>query len=202
MRSPFKDYTYPIIYHSVADQIDTRVGETENTHIVHLKNGTQIKVNLIKETQDAYYVRYDFGHTGHMEQLLKKSNIERLEPIQTKSVPISANEIIAKKMFPAFHVYRRDFYTFFSDESYFYIEDTIELLEELRRQICDEFPEIITDNINTPRACVVIFRNKSDYKKFSGNIDTSLKESSGFYHVDYQMFFTYNMLSDKKKVQG
>lgn len=202
IRSPFKDYFYPIIYRNIAKEIDIKTDPLLNTHIIHLKDGRKINAILLKETQDSYYIKEDFGYSGYVDTWLKKSDIQSLDSITTKNIPVSANEIIAKKLFPDFHIYRRDAYTFFSDASYFLIENTARELERLRDHIEQEFFEVIGTDKKTERICVVIFNNEEEYKRFAIRIDPTFKEAVGFYHPDYKMLFVSNMSSKKHKIDN
>ncbi|MFH1360357.1 MAG: DUF1570 domain-containing protein [Candidatus Omnitrophota bacterium] len=202
IRSPLKDVLYPVIYKNMADQIDTRVGEIENAYVFHLKDGKKLKVSRFKKTGDDYFIRGSFGHSGFIEESIHADTIERIEPVTIKHTPVSANEIVAKRLFPDFHVFRRDTYTFFSDESYFYIENTIDLLETLRGQIKEQFPEIFDDKADQKRIGVVIFRSEKAFKEFAKKFDPALTDAAGFYNDDYQTFFIYNLLSHQLDQKG
>src|SRR3989338_9289466 len=100
IRSPIKNETFPIVFQGVAGTISAKVGEQENTHIIYFKDGRKVKANLVKEAGDSYDIHGGFGNSGSIEYSVKKSDIDKIEPIILTDAPVAANEIIAKQTFP------------------------------------------------------------------------------------------------------
>ncbi|MBN1794478.1 MAG: DUF1570 domain-containing protein [Candidatus Omnitrophica bacterium] len=168
----------------IRDQLIEELKKQENLDRVLLLDGRifQGEVDVDGETVS---VKEQFGHSGYLSTSFHRDEIADITFARPIDYTVTAEEIAIKREFPDFHIMKRERYTFFTSEDFFFIERVVYALEELANGVCEEFDAFFTDNGRTGVRCyVVVLSSRDVYREYVRRYAPALEYSSG--HYDFQ----------------
>jgi hypothetical protein len=149
---------------------------------------------------DYIKIKQVFGYSGSMVTRLNKADISRIEPVSAAAADITGQEIRIRKELPDFHFSRIGTYSFFTDQDYFKITKSIELLQRLYSGFLLTFGPLIEDTLDR-RNYVVIFRTQQRYEGYKQKIAPYLKNAAGFYDVTNNQLVFYDFFNSQDYAQ-
>ena len=163
----------------IARQLQRQLGPQEE-FLFYLKSGERMRGIKQEEGADYIKVKQFFGYSGSLTTKVFKNNIARLEKIKQGSFDIAQDEIRIKRELPTFNFSRSGAYSFFTDQDYFQIIKSIDLLQRLYGGFLSFFSPLIEKNLDR-RIYVVIFGKPEGYYEYLRKAAPELKNAAGFY---------------------
>lgn len=198
-RSPFKNALFPIIYYKTSREILPNVEPLPNTHEVLLKSGSNINGELISDDNGIYVIHEHIDKNNFTKHTIDHNNTLSIT-VRPQTFPVSASEIIARRLFPDMKFYRFTNYTLFSNSGFSSIGTTAGILKKLHSDLKKAFPNIISSNAQKNRICVVLFAKSEEYEKLAGSFNPEFVNSIGCYSPDHNLLFINNDLSLRSKL--
>ena len=181
-------------------QLQREIAPETGESIFYLKNGDKVRGVQLEEGAEQIKVKQFFGYSGSMVSTLKRSDVLRIEPVSAAEADITGEEIKIKKELPGFHFSRSGIYSFFTDQDYFKVTKSVELLQRLNSGFLVTFGPLI-DNVLTRRNYVIIFKTPKEYDAYKQKMAPYLKIAAGFYDVVNNQLVFYDFFNSQDYAQ-
>ena len=180
----------------IALSLQREIAPEAGEMVYFLKSGDKLKGTTLEDGADYVKIKQVFGYSGFMVTRLNKADILQTEAVSTAVADITGQEIRIKKELPSFHFSRSGVYSFFTDQDYFKINKSVELLQRLYGGFLATFAPLI-DKALTRRNYVIIFRKPEDYDSYKQKIAPYLKNAAGFYDVANNELVFYDFFNSQ-----
>lgn len=167
--------------------------QNADTTIV-LIDGSRVSGAILSETAEYINFRVHFGHSGSIVRKIFRNHIGTIESRENVDEPITNEETTIRREFPNFHFFRSGSYSLFTDQDYFKITASVEILNNLYREFVGVFGPGISwgSGPRASRAYVLIFGNQLEYLEYARRSGVGLAQSSGFYSPERNRLAFFN----------
>ena len=176
-------------------ELENLIASQPRKTVIYTNDGHRLEGEIISRNNGQVRFKSSFGSSGNMMTSLKESDIDRIEESIPDTSPATDAEVRLKSWFPSFSFSRQGPYSFFTDDGYFRIIDSVSELKNLRNQFEAVFARII-DVRRAKRSNVLIFARPDDYRAFRDKNASEIRFAVGYYSPKGGYLTFYNFFED------
>ncbi|MFH1767660.1 MAG: hypothetical protein ABH858_00680, partial [Candidatus Omnitrophota bacterium] len=180
----------------VRRQLESKLIASRDKTILYTKDGRRLEGIKVSEDDKDIKFKQIFGSSGAMVITIAKENVAGIEQSQADKIGITDEEVLIKNQFPDFDFYRQGQYSFFTDETYFRIAESIDVLKNLSDAFMKVFSPAL-DRTLKRRSYVLIFSNSDDFYAYCRKVAPGMAGAVGLYSPLENKLMVYNFFGGK-----
>lgn len=169
----------------------------ENDVVMRLASGEVLDGRISLVGEKAVMVRHVFKEGGHIEQEIKRSDIESLLFKPVNNVKSSETKKALKKLFPAMTLYTEGNITIITDSYITWVKKYKQALRRTQTEIYFNFYELYKTQKQSVQNFVVIFDNPSEYVKYAIADGVPGWIAPGYFSPTTNVLYLYNMIGEQ-----
>ncbi|MFH0880737.1 MAG: DUF1570 domain-containing protein, partial [Lentisphaerota bacterium] len=147
---------------------------------------------VLEEHEDYVLFLQSYGVSGSASAKIPRRRILRIESVSNAPPDVPYRDVRFKMENPELNYYRRPPYSILTDESFFRVEHTVTVLQELHREFMKVFGPLIQDESRGDSIQVLFFNREDAYKKYQQQLAPNMSGSSGFYSPQIDRLIVFN----------
>lgn len=170
------------------------------THRMVLTSGEELTGKVLEVTRDHVRFMESYGSSGVMAARISRGRVGAIDQIADRIPPIVYRDIRLQMEFPSFEFYLRPPYTVVTDENYFRVQRSVQILRRLHATFMDTFGSLVTRPERGQGIQLLFFEEEEMYREYANTYAPLLEHSSGFYSPRLDRLTVFNQItSDQLK---
>ncbi|MFC1497477.1 DUF1570 domain-containing protein [Verrucomicrobiota bacterium] len=162
------------------------------THKLILKSNKVMTGYLIEEKPGYVVFSESYRDTGRVSMNVSRSRIKEITTLTNTTPVITYRDVLFKMEFLQMNLYKRKPYTIMTDENYFSVENTVNVLRKLYGQMSSRFSTLIDREKNRENIQILFFSNESAFLSYRNEFAPELEGSVGFYSANLDRLVVFN----------
>ncbi len=179
-------------------ELETLIQSDWPTHTLVFDNYQRMTGRIVSEDSNTVEFIESYGPSGDVVIRADRRRILSLEPVTNRPPPVSYRDVRFRMDLPAFHFYKRPPYTIMTDESFFRVEHTVDILQDLYLQWDEVFRPLAAVREQPLDIQVLFFSREQDYMDYLRRYAPHMTGSSGFYSPQLDRLIVYNLATSEK----
>lgn len=157
-----------------------------------LDTGQALVGRLVEEHEDYVVFEEAYGQSGALSAKIRRDRIRALEPIREPLPSISYRDVRFQMEFPDLKLYRRPPYTIVTDESYFHVERSVRVLQELHEEFLRTFGPLVSRPRPAADIQVLFFSDEASFERYRRALAPGMAGARGFYSLGLDRLIVFN----------
>ncbi|HOW97500.1 MAG TPA: DUF1570 domain-containing protein [Kiritimatiellia bacterium] len=179
-------------------RMEERVRAEQPTHELLFTDGQALQGRVIEERpQEVVFVR-TYGDSAEVTAVIPRRRLESIRRLEPPAPSISYRDVRFQMEFPDLNYYRRPPYSLLTDESFFRVEETVEILEVLHEQFVGIWRGLM-EEARPDRSIQVLFFSRQDaFRAYQRQHAPRMESSAGFYSPRLDRLVLFNQRGSER----
>lgn len=183
---------------AVKRQLEQECRQEAPTHRLVFKDGQDLTGWVIEERTESVVFLQTYGDSAEITATLPRSQIAAIELLTIPDPDITYRDIRFKMEFPSLRFYRRPPFSIMTDESYFRVGETVDLLEALHRQFVTVWGGLFARERPAGGIQVLFFSDQAQFREYQNRYAPRMESSAGFYSPRLDRLVLFNQRSSDR----
>ena len=184
---------------AVKRQLEEDLKAATSAHELVLKDGRTLTGRVEEENPDYVLFTESYGDNGSLSVKIQRQRIRRIDRVSVAPPPVVYRDVRLKMEFPGMNFYKRPPYSIVTDESFFSVEHTVRILQDLYSKFLTVFAPLIEISEERGKNIqLVFFSNEEAYRQYQNKYAPQMENSSGFYSPWVDRLIVFNQKSSEQ----
>ena len=179
-------------------RMEERVRAEQPTHELLFTDGQTLEGRVVEERpQEVVFVR-TYGDSAEVTAVVPRRRLESIRRLEQPAPVISYRDVRFQMEFPDLNYYRRPPYSLLTDESFFRVEQTVEILEVLHGQFVEVWRGLMEDARPDRSVQVLFFSRQDAFRAYQQEHAPRMESSAGFYSPRLDRLVLFNQRGSER----
>ncbi|MBU1908669.1 MAG: DUF1570 domain-containing protein, partial [Verrucomicrobia bacterium] len=176
----------------VKRRLEAQVRADLPTHELLFEDGQTLTGRVTEERRDEVVFVRTYGDSAEVTAVIPRRRLQSIRRLEMPDPGITYRDVRFQMEFPDLRYYRRPPFSLLTDESFFRVEQTVELLEILHEQFVEVWRGVMAGERPDRSIQVLFFSRQEAFREYQRKYAPRLESTAGFYSPRLDRLVLFN----------
>lgn len=177
---------------AIKRNLEKKVADDTPSARLVLNGGKEMLGKVLEEDGDSITFLESYGDSGSLSVKIRRNRIERIEKVEAARPEITYKDLRFAMEFPHMQLYKRPPYTILTDESFFHVERSVRVLQQLHEEFMASFGPLLQMPRRKQNIQLLFFSDERSFQRYQRKYAPHMEGVLGFYSPWLDRFILYN----------
>lgn len=179
-------------------RMEERVRAEQSTHELVFTDGQTLRGRIVEERRDELVFVRTYGDSAEVTAVIPRRRLESIEQLEPPAPDISYRDVRFQMDFPELNFYRRPPFSLLTDESFFRVEQMVEILEVLHGQFVEVWRGLMVETRRDRSIQVLFFSRQDAFRAYQREHAPRMESTAGFYSPRLDRLVLFNQRASER----